>query len=420
LFPFLLGLAGGALVAAGQTQDVVFRSDVSLVRVDAQVVDRENRAVTGLAAEDFVLLEEGRQVPVTSFGSEGMPVDVVLLLDVSGSMEPHVARIGAASHQALRVLGPDDRVAIMVFDRSSRLRLPFRANRADVEREFENLLRQETFDGGTDITRGILEAADYILREARRDARRAVVILTDDQTERDRNEAKVGRALAEADAVLCALIAPDAMPGLTRRRTTTPGGTWPGTGGPLGGPLGDIIFGPRRVPGGGSGPVYTGGGTRSAGTREIARDSGGDSMAVEDASALDSTLARIRQRYALHFYVPEGVKAGEERAVEVRLADAARRRYPDAQVRYRRKYISPAAGSGATGGGTPEPTIITQAPARRRPAVDGPVGQSVPSTSTGGWPKADTAAPKTTSTEPAPENPPAQGGWRRLKPGEQP
>ena len=66
--------------------DVVFRTDVSLVRVDAQVVDSNNRAVTGLTARDFVLKEDGRQQEIRNFASEDMPVDVLLLLDVSGSM----------------------------------------------------------------------------------------------------------------------------------------------------------------------------------------------------------------------------------------------------------------------------------------------------------------------------------------------
>src|SRR5207253_8893115 len=93
-------------------------------------------------------------------------------------------------------------------------------------------------------------------------ARRAFVILTDDETEFERNEAKVSQALVKADAVLSALIAPDAMrysgmPGGGRRRGGS-GGSWPGSGGgstwpgngPMGGPLGGIILGPRGGYGG--------------------------------------------------------------------------------------------------------------------------------------------------------------------------
>jgi hypothetical protein len=64
-------------------------------------------------------------------------------------------------------------------------------------------------------------------------------------------------------------------------------------------------------------------------------------MAVEDASAFESTLARIRERCALYFYLPEGAKPGDERAVEVELSDGARQRYPGAQVRYRPSYAAP-------------------------------------------------------------------------------
>src|SRR2546423_12822632 len=82
-----------AALAGGE--DVVFRSDVSLVRVDAQVLDRDNRTITGLRAADFVLRENGQPQQIRNFGTENFPVDVVLLLDVSASMRPHVERIAS-------------------------------------------------------------------------------------------------------------------------------------------------------------------------------------------------------------------------------------------------------------------------------------------------------------------------------------
>src|SRR5437588_6714159 len=257
----LLVCATAGLLAAGPADDtVVFRSDVSLVRVDVQVLDRDNRAITGLRADDFVLREEGQPQQIRNFARENMPVDVLLLFDVSASMRPHVERIASAAHQAMRVLGDDDRVGIMVFDRYTRVHLPFRADRNEVERELENMLRQESFHGGTDITRGLLDAAEYVRRNGRREARRAIVILTDDQTERERDEERVGRALESANAVLMALIAPDAMANRTfgggrRGGGSYPGGPstgggWPGGGGGMGGPLGGIILGRRGGDGG--------------------------------------------------------------------------------------------------------------------------------------------------------------------------
>ena len=353
----LLASALGTGLLAGD-DDLVFRSDVSLVRVDAQVVDSTNRAITHLHAGDFVLHEDGKVVPIRNFASENMPVDVLFLLDVSASMRPHVQRIADASGQALTELGKDDRMGIMVFDRSTRVRLSFNSSRQDVQREFDRLLRDERFNGGTDITRAMLDAADYMRNNGRRDARRAIVILTDDQTEFDRDDDSVGRALARADAVMCALIAPDAM----QNRGNRGGGGgqrqggW-GSGGGLGGGLGGVIFGPRggggsRYPGGGGGGAHT----KSAGTSEIARDSGGDSMSVNDAEALEDTLARLRQRYTLYFNLPDGVQPGQERNIQVDLTPEVRRRFSDAEVRYRRTSMSNTDSRGAG------PTKVTRAP----------------------------------------------------------
>jgi len=318
---------------------VTFRSDVSLARVDAQVLDRANRPVQGLPAEDFVLRINGKPQEIHNFQSEKMPVDILLLLDVSRSMEPHVQRMASASHQALSALGDQDRVGIMVFDRSTRVRLPFSSSRQDAESELGRVLDQETFEGGTDITRGLLEAAGYMSQNARPGARRAIVILTDDQTERDRDDAAVSRALTHADCVLSALLAPDAMQS--------------GTGGESLLDDDDIreLFGGLIPPGFGSlafRSLAAGGPhTQSAGTTRIANQSGGDSMPVEDASAFENTLARIRERYALYFYLPDGVQAGDEGTVEVELSDAARQRFPGAEVRYRRSFLAPKISGGS-------------------------------------------------------------------------
>src|SRR5579864_2358673 len=409
--------------------EVVFKSDVSLIRVDAQVVDGGNRAITGLRATDFVLREEGKVQPIRNFASEDMPVDVLLLLDVSASMRPHVQRIADAAHEALRVLRDEDRMGIMVFDRSTRLRMPLRNSRSDVEREMNRLLDQESFRGGTDITRGMYDAISYMARSGRRDARRAIVILTDDETQLNRDEEGVSRALTRADTVLCALIAPDAMG--TRgmgRGVPQGGGGWPGAGG--GGPLGGIILG-RRGGYGNRGPMGGAPRTHSAGTAEIARRSGGDSMSVDDASALETTLSRLRQRYALYFNLPAGVRAGEERAIEVSLADSALRRYGDAEVRYRRVYL-------AQNGSSPEPTSITRAPVsapssvdpdapviRRRPAIndDGPhqgpldVGDRSTAAATAEAQPAPAAKPRPADNATVDDGA-SQGGWRRARPDE--
>jgi VWFA-related protein len=329
----LLGLTSRGLFPSNhEPAGVVFRSDVSLVRVDVQVVDHNNRSITGLNADDFVLREQGHPMQICNFAWEDMPVDLLFLFDVSGSMQPHVKRVASAAHEALRGLGDNDRVAIMVFERTMRLRMPFRNSRQDIDLELDNMIRQEPFHGGTDITRALVVAASYLEVQARHGARRAIVILTDDQTDCGREDAIVSGALGKANVVLSALIVPDQMANRTASQ------------GRLGGPRDGIILG-----------------TQPAGTSEIARQSGGDSLPADDASALSTTLAHLRQRYALHFHSPPDAKSGEVRSIDVQLVEAVRRRYPDAELCFRRTYVS-SNRSTDSGDGTPPFSAVPQSP----------------------------------------------------------
>ncbi len=363
---FFAALAVAALVLAtvpglrAQDDPPVFRSDVRLVRVDAQVVDASNKAITQMQAADFRLIENSRDRQIKNFLSEDMPVDVLLLLDVSGSMRPNLELLSRASNEALRVLAAGDRVAIMTFDRGTKVRLPFREDKQEVQSALSSLLDRERFNGGTDILRGMMDAIEYVEKNARQDARRAIVIVTDDQTELRRDDDAVIASLAEADTVLSALLAPNAM----RSVTGYPGGGR--TGGGIYIPsLPDILIGGgrrSRFPGGGQ--PYPGGGgssrTQSGGTPEIAEASGGDAMNVGAAYAFRETLERIRQRYALHFNLPPTARPSEVRRVTVELTEAARRRYPDAQVRYRRTYRTPSSLPQPSPNAQDDEEVITQ------------------------------------------------------------
>ena len=345
--PILAALALAVLPGLqAQDDSPVFRSDVRLVRVDAQVMDASNKAILNLQARDFRLIENSRNRQIKNFLAEDMPVDVLLLLDVSGSMRPNLELLERASNEALRVLAAGDRVAIMTFDRGTKVRLPFRENKQEVQSALSSLLDRERFNGGTDILRGMMDAVEYVEKNARQDARRAIVIVTDDQTELRRDDDSVIASLAEADTVLSALLAPNAM----RNVTGYPGGGRTGGGIYIPSIPDILIGGGRRQPGGqrgpgGGGQPYPGGGggsrTSSGGTPEIAEASGGDAINVGAAYAFRETLERIRQRYALHFNLPPTARPSEARRVTVELTDAALTRYPNAQIRYRRTYRTP-------------------------------------------------------------------------------
>jgi hypothetical protein len=79
-------------------------------------------------------------------------------------------------------------------------------------------------------------------------------------------------------------------------------------------------------------------------------------MSVNESSALEDTLERLRQRYTLYFSLPEGVQPGDERNIQVDLSPEARRRFSDAEVRYRRAYMS------SKGDQQNTPVKVTRAP----------------------------------------------------------
>ena len=79
------------LIAAGaeQTSVATFRSGV--VRVSAVVRDRRGRFAQNLSARDFQVLNGGERRTIADFRHDLAGISVVLLFDVSGSMEARLA-----------------------------------------------------------------------------------------------------------------------------------------------------------------------------------------------------------------------------------------------------------------------------------------------------------------------------------------
>lgn len=329
-----------------ENETPTFRSEVSMGRLDVQVLDGAKRTIPTLIADDFILSYRGKRISVREFSYEQLPVDVLLLLDTSGSMRAHVERVASAAHRALAVLGREDRVGIMIFKTRTKVRLDLESDRNKVESTLEEIVNSP-FGGGTDINRALLEAAAYIGEKGRQEARRAIVAVTDDLA-KPCDQEKVLSALSEAGAVLITLLTPQVLdqpggPGQTPGSTLPPvlGGTWPFPGG---GPLGGVIWGPRRrtgrvppvgPPWGGSYPGET-----SAGSGKIANDSGGESLPSNAAHALETAFEHLRQQYAMYFYLPGEIAPGEASSIELDLTNGARRRHPDAELRYRQVHLS--------------------------------------------------------------------------------
>ena len=94
----------------------MFRSETTLVKVEAHVYDRiTGQPIRHLQAADFEIHDEDQPREIVYFGSEAAPLDLVLLFDVSGSMRELLPNVAEQAAGALSQLRPGDRVAVMAF-----------------------------------------------------------------------------------------------------------------------------------------------------------------------------------------------------------------------------------------------------------------------------------------------------------------
>ena len=113
----------------------VFRSAANAVSVDVTVRDRNRRAVTGLTAADFTVLDNGvaQQIANVSFGK--LPIDVTIALDVSFSVDGlMLERLRRAVGQLMKDLTPQDRLKLMLFNNRVSRTVDFTTDAAAVER----------------------------------------------------------------------------------------------------------------------------------------------------------------------------------------------------------------------------------------------------------------------------------------------
>ncbi len=277
-----------------------FRSDVALVRVDAEV-RTESGSVSDLRRESFRITDNGFDQNILYFAHDEQPLDVILLFDTSHSMRPVVARVAEAAHMAMGELRPGDRVAIMAFDRTTDLVQDFTEAFAVAERAISSKVLQRKNRCCSPIQSAVGAAARHFLKQhalnqPRSNRRRAIVVITDDQGTSVRPSAL--RDLQEADAVVLGVI---------------------------------VSRGPRLF-------LFRG---YKKGIRDFAIKTGGDMINTRDAAeGVREMLNRLRMRYGLYYALPP-CRPGEERTVKVELTGEATAQHPGAMVRARTGYFTP-------------------------------------------------------------------------------
>ncbi len=150
------------------------RIDTDLVSVDVLVTDRAGASSDAvLKASDFSVYEDGVRQKITSFSATDVPFNLVLLIDTSGSTRDDVGLMRRAARRFLDELRPQDRIAVIQFNRQVELLEDLTSDRAKIE-ESLNLLKPGT---GTSFYDALQLTIDEVFKKV--EGRKAVIALTD-------------------------------------------------------------------------------------------------------------------------------------------------------------------------------------------------------------------------------------------------
>jgi Ca-activated chloride channel family protein len=188
---------GGRLVGNVRTKDLGYQERI---RVDAVlvpvIVTERGRFVRGLKKQDFQLYEDGVAQPVGSLVSEDAPLELVLAIDISGSMESALPQVRQAVKQLLAKLRPGDSVTLVGFNDTTFI---------VAERETNPQAREDAVDllaswGGTALYDATVTALDLVSKGW---GRKGVVVFSDgdDRDSLTRRETAMSRVQA-SDAML--------------------------------------------------------------------------------------------------------------------------------------------------------------------------------------------------------------------------
>lgn len=195
------------LVRRTPVDQIVSSVAPQLLRFNASVTDRHGRAISGMRESDFTVWENGIERRVTNVSPANEPFNLVLLLDVSGSVEERMDFIRKAARDFLRTASPQDRISIISFRDDIQIISDFSTDRQMLSRKLDEI----DAGGGT----ALYDALGYILSEPvrrLRGERTAIVVMSDgDDNKSFLPFPAILEALSESGALVYPLYVPSGL-----------------------------------------------------------------------------------------------------------------------------------------------------------------------------------------------------------------
>jgi Ca-activated chloride channel family protein len=191
-------IAGAAALVAAASVSLIaqqaptFKAGTQVVSIFATVTDPQKRLVSGLSQDDFSIFDNEKPQPVVYFDNSIHPINVVVMLDTSGSMTLTIDLLKQAAEQFLIRLLPDDKARVGAFNDKIQFNAQWSNNRDQLITDAKNL----DYGNGTRLWDAVGASLDELKGL---DGRKVILVFTDgDDTEsRTRLGTVLDRARAE-------------------------------------------------------------------------------------------------------------------------------------------------------------------------------------------------------------------------------
>jgi Ca-activated chloride channel homolog len=190
-------MLGAAVIAAAlsmalHAQPPTFKTGTQVVSIFATVTDAQKRLVPDLTKDDFTIFDNDKPQPVVYFDASIRPINVVVMLDTSGSMTLTIDLLKQAAEQFLLRLLPEDQARVGAFNDKIQFNARWSNDRDQLITDAKNL----DYGNGTRLWDAVGASLDELKQI---DGRKVVLVFTDgDDTEsKTRLGTIIDRARAE-------------------------------------------------------------------------------------------------------------------------------------------------------------------------------------------------------------------------------
>jgi len=191
-------VGGGRVVRTVRTKALGFTEmvDVDVVQVTVTVADGHGRFVRGLPRSAFKVFEDDRPQAISHFASEDIPLELIVAIDISGSMTPAMPKLKSAVKEFLGAVPPADQVTLLGFNDNI---IALTRKATDPAERVKAVDRLAPW-GSTALYDVILRGVDMLGRQV---GRKAMVVFTDGEDQGSHATiADVERRLQASDVTL--------------------------------------------------------------------------------------------------------------------------------------------------------------------------------------------------------------------------